>query len=171
EETWMNYRNWSTSPEFIIDLAEKNNTFEAFKKALLENGAEFGESLIANLLRLIQKMKPKPQKKVTAEVKSAQQLSELEMKKKLFPGLALPNEVREKSPELPEDKEKDKNIADSMMGEKRRSRSRSRSRSRDRRRSRSRDRKKKKRRDRSYSRSRSRSRSRDRDRNRYMLAA
>ncbi|XP_052803131.1 ATP-dependent RNA helicase DHX8-like isoform X3 [Mya arenaria] len=159
--------------EFIIDLAEKNNTFEAFKKALLENGAEFGESLIANLLRLIQKMKPKPQKKVTAEVKSAQQLSELEMKKKLFPGLALPNEVREKSPELPEDKEKDKNIADSMMGElealmstaksigsekektSRDNRSRSRS-----------PRKKKKRRSRSRSRSRSRDRRRSRSRDR-----
>ncbi|XP_062568008.1 ATP-dependent RNA helicase DHX8-like [Saccostrea cucullata] len=48
--------------EFIIHLAEKNNTYEKLKKALDENGAEFADSLVANLLRLIQKMKPKPQK-------------------------------------------------------------------------------------------------------------
>lgn len=29
------------SAEFIIHLAEKNDTFEKFKKALDENGAEF----------------------------------------------------------------------------------------------------------------------------------
>ena len=29
------------SAEFIIHLTEKNNTFETFKKALLESGAEF----------------------------------------------------------------------------------------------------------------------------------
>ena len=28
--------------EFIISLAEKNNTFESFKKVLVDNGAEFG---------------------------------------------------------------------------------------------------------------------------------
>ena len=30
--------------EFIIDLAEKNNTFETFKKALVDNEAEFSVS-------------------------------------------------------------------------------------------------------------------------------
>ena len=32
------------SAEFIIDLADKNDTFEAFKSALNENGAEFSVS-------------------------------------------------------------------------------------------------------------------------------
>ncbi|KAH6940076.1 hypothetical protein HPB50_024641 [Hyalomma asiaticum] len=45
--------------EFIIDLADKNNTFESFKKALQENEAEFSDSFIANLLRIIQHMRPK----------------------------------------------------------------------------------------------------------------
>lgn len=30
--------------EFIIHLAEKNDTFETFKKVLIENGAEFSVS-------------------------------------------------------------------------------------------------------------------------------
>ncbi|XP_060604333.1 ATP-dependent RNA helicase DHX8-like [Ruditapes philippinarum] len=181
--------------EFVISLAEKNDTFESFKKVLMENGAEFGDSLIANLLRLIQKMKPKP-KSVDKEVKVTKDMSDLEIKKKLFPGLALPNEVRSASPEKIDSKDKD--VADNMMDElealmntaksstksesgkdyklkdkekkrKRHSRSRSRSRDRYRSRSRSRDRKKKKKhrnRDRSYSRSRSREREKERYRDR-----
>ncbi len=39
--------------EFIIDLAEKNPALDAFKKALDENGAEFADSFIENILRLI----------------------------------------------------------------------------------------------------------------------
>lgn len=30
--------------EFIVDLAEKNNNLESFKKVLVENGAEFSVS-------------------------------------------------------------------------------------------------------------------------------
>ncbi|KAL4222513.1 ATP-dependent RNA helicase dhx8 [Mactra antiquata] len=179
--------------EFIISLAEKNSTFESFKKVLLKNGAEFEDSLIANLLRLIQKMKPK-QKSANKETKISEDMSELEIKKKLFPGLALPNETKIHSPEKEEKiDEKDKDVADSMMdelealmttaksssskssGEKpsklkdkekkrsRRSRSRSRDRNRSRSRSRSRDRKKKKK-HKNRDRSYSRSRSRSRER-------
>jgi hypothetical protein len=32
--------------EFVISLAEKNDTFESFKKVLMENGAEFGVRLL-----------------------------------------------------------------------------------------------------------------------------
>ncbi|XP_042372265.1 ATP-dependent RNA helicase DHX8-like, partial [Plectropomus leopardus] len=46
--------------EFIINLAEKHPTFETFKAALGENGAEFTDTLIGNLLRLIQTMRPRP---------------------------------------------------------------------------------------------------------------
>ncbi|GFW57196.1 ATP-dependent RNA helicase DHX8 [Trichonephila clavipes] len=45
--------------EFIIDLAGKNDTLESFKKALDENGAEFTESFISTLLRIIKVMKTK----------------------------------------------------------------------------------------------------------------
>ena len=51
----------------------------------------FQDSLIANLLRLIQKMKPKPKVKEKENIIAGQQ-SDIEIKKKLFPGLALPND-------------------------------------------------------------------------------
>ena len=50
--------------EFIISLAEKNDTFDKFKTVLIENGAEFTDSLIANLLRLIQRMRPKVKEEI-----------------------------------------------------------------------------------------------------------
>ena len=37
--------------EFIIDLAEKNPDLSAFTKALADNGAEFADSFIENILR------------------------------------------------------------------------------------------------------------------------
>lgn len=45
--------------EFIIAMAEKNPTAGAFHKAMLENGAEFTESLSSSLHRLVWKLKPK----------------------------------------------------------------------------------------------------------------
>ncbi|XP_016889659.1 ATP-dependent RNA helicase DHX8-like isoform X2 [Cynoglossus semilaevis] len=46
--------------EFIISLAEKHPAFEEFKAALLENGAEFTDTLVANLHRLINTMRSTP---------------------------------------------------------------------------------------------------------------
>lgn len=91
--------------EFVIHLAEENNTFDKFKKALEERDAQFSESLIANLLRLIKKMKPdtgkgkgKGKKKKSAEPTWDEREAEEEMKKsnqdinrQLFPALALAN--------------------------------------------------------------------------------
>lgn len=37
--------------EYIIHLAEKHPTYDAFYKAMSKNGAEFSESFVANLLR------------------------------------------------------------------------------------------------------------------------
>ena len=37
--------------EFIIDLAEKNPDLSSFTKALADNGAEFADSFIENILR------------------------------------------------------------------------------------------------------------------------
>ncbi|KAI4460463.1 atp-dependent rna helicase [Holotrichia oblita] len=72
--------------EFIIHLSEKHNTFEAFKKVLLENGAEFSDSFIANLLRIIQHMKPN-RKNINSMI-ATKSSSLVEQ----FPALAMPNE-------------------------------------------------------------------------------
>nr|CAD7592945.1 unnamed protein product [Timema genevievae] len=75
--------------EFIIALAEKNDTLESFKKVLVENGAEFSDSFMSNLLRIIQHMKPKNSKDSSSEPKSGKDaLAEK------FPGLAIPNDPR-----------------------------------------------------------------------------
>ena len=56
--------------EFIIMLAEKNDTSEKFFKALQENGAEFSISFCENLLRLIKHMKPKNDTKTSGNEKA-----------------------------------------------------------------------------------------------------
>merc|ERR1711911_12866 len=80
--------------EFIIALAEKNKTFDTFKAVLLENGAEFSDSLITNLLRLIQHMKStssKTSNNQSGPVKMCKN-PEIEKKRQLFPGLAIPDD-------------------------------------------------------------------------------
>uniref|UniRef100_A0A6P7GVK9 ATP-dependent RNA helicase DHX8-like n=1 Tax=Diabrotica virgifera virgifera TaxID=50390 RepID=A0A6P7GVK9_DIAVI len=167
--------------EFIIHLSEKNGTFESFKKALIENGAEFSDSFISNLLRIIQHMKPKKNKsKVEADVYQKETLATK------FPGLALPNEKQKPlfiDEEAPAEKNEDDDIVADLMKQfeadapsnsqiqtttksgsaspierKRSSRSRSRSKPRKRRKSRSRDRDSRK--------DKRRSRSRDQKKNR-----
>ncbi|KAF6209908.1 hypothetical protein GE061_015662 [Apolygus lucorum] len=76
--------------EFIIDLADKNNNFDSFKKALLENDAEFSDSFVSNLLRIIQLMRPKTAKPSSKPATKADALTYK------FPGLAIPNDVRPK---------------------------------------------------------------------------
>ncbi|XP_064647982.1 ATP-dependent RNA helicase DHX8-like [Lineus longissimus] len=183
--------------EFVIDLAAKHNTFETFKKALLDNEAEFADSLIANLLRLIQKMapkKPKKQKKKDTdgsddEFEKAD--NDKEMKRHLFPGLAIPDDPTVRTmlqdelkaddvevKEEPKEGGSDLQVAASMLGElealfkqekdPKKSSSDKKDRDRDkkrRNRSRSRSRDRDRRRGRSRSRSRDR-RSRSRDRGR-----
>lgn len=73
--------------EFIIHLSETNNTLEDFKKVLAENGAEFSESFVANLLRIIQHMKPTKNTTSSSSVKNGN-ADNLALK---FPGLAIPN--------------------------------------------------------------------------------
>lgn len=92
--------------EFIIHLADKHSTFEAFKKVLHENGGEsFSDSFIANLLRIIQHMKTtsklsvsnqqtqftKANDKVDEETSKNGSKLDIETKKILCPVLALPN--------------------------------------------------------------------------------
>lgn len=89
--------------EFIIDLSEKHKTYESFKKVLLENGAEFSDSFIANLLRIIQHMRPT--KTQASDVPKSTDNDFLAVK---FPGLAIPNESKPIA--LPVDDEKEKKI-------------------------------------------------------------
>lgn len=169
--------------EFIIDLASKNDNFESFKRVLSENGAEFADSFIENLLRLIKHMKPK---KENVEKDATKKGTKIDKLTESLPFLALPNEevkvVKKESSNVEEQKS---NVEDMMSmleslapskakkvkKERRRSRSRSRSRDRHRRkreRRRSRSRSKERRRSRSRSKERlRRSRSRERDERRY----
>lgn len=156
--------------EFIIHLAEENPKLEDFKSKLIENGAEFSDSFMVNLLRVIVLMKPSVGKK------SGQTLSDIQPEKdtlaRKFPGLAIPNKFAEVEVEVKAPKSAADHIVDDMMAElealapigstsksddkvKERHRSRSRDK---RRRSRSRSKGRKKR---SRSRDRRRSRSRD----------
>ncbi|XP_063975986.1 ATP-dependent RNA helicase DHX8 [Diachasmimorpha longicaudata] len=74
--------------QFIIHLSKKNTTFETFKRALIDNGADtFSDSFIANILRIIQHMKPL--KLVSDPVIKTKQ-DELAHK---FPGLAVANQA------------------------------------------------------------------------------
>lgn len=110
--------------EFIIDLAETHTKFDDFKKALIENGAEFPDSFIANLLRIIQLMKTSKNSKLTEdEFKAKVHSDELATK---FPGLAIPNEPIKAKDVAKDEKDvkdvkvkKDKmhSVADDMMAE------------------------------------------------------
>lgn len=119
--------------EFIIELEAKNPTFEGFRKALVENGAEFPDSLISNLQRIIKLMKPSSAKKdgkslddevsegVGAGGKKDKKTEQLAM---MFPGLALandkfskvdaPSSEEDNDSELDEKKEK-KNIKEAEL--------------------------------------------------------
>ncbi|KAG9473780.1 hypothetical protein GDO78_004205 [Eleutherodactylus coqui] len=165
--------------EFVIDLAEKAATFDSFKSLLEKNGAEFTDSLISNLLRLIQTMRP-PAKPSTSQDANLKPKSGKEKIKELFPALCRPDNPSVRTMLDPEDvkvaadvleqldalkpsmESKSKEKSSKHKDKKKRSRSRSRERSRKhkhRSRSRSRERAKKS--------SRHRSRSRSPIRNRY----
>lgn len=173
--------------EFIIDLAETNTTFDTFKKALIENGAEFPDSFITSLLRIIQLMKTskKLPESNESDYASKQNADKLAMK---FPGLAMPNKKQEEIiPTTDEKDEKDEkkfdkklhSVADDMMAEleafapskggneldvkKTEKRERSRERERKSRRERSKDRERDRDRDREKDKDRSSRRSRSRD--------
>ena len=138
--------------EFIIDLANKSQTLAKFKAALTDNGAEFADSFIENLLRIIQHMTPGGAGGKEEEAPKGK----LGLLREQLPCLAIPDEkpVEKKKPDFEEEAAVDnmmdflesmapsKNKEDSRGARNRScSRERRRSRSRDRRRSRSRDRK------------------------------
>lgn len=90
--------------EFIIDLENKNRTYDTFRKALLDNGAEFPDSLVQNLQRIINLMRPSrpggaSQEKTVGDKKEDKKSQLL----KMFPGLALPNDTYSKKEESDDD--------------------------------------------------------------------
>ena len=106
--------------EFVIALANKNDSFEAFKTALVKNEAEFSDSLIANLLRIIQHMRPKKSKKDIEKKKQDFHSSsskddpqddehrnkvDIGMKRALFPCLAIPDDPKVRTMLMEEDQE------------------------------------------------------------------
>ena len=110
--------------EFVIALAEKNKTFDKFKAVLMENGAEFSDSLIANLLRLIQHMKSTSSKTSDinmGQVKKAVNQTEVEKKRQLFPGLAIPDDPKTRilleEEKKPSTSKTDEEVADDLMAE------------------------------------------------------
>lgn len=167
--------------EFIIDLADKNPTLGSFKTALEKNGAEFDDSLVANLLRLIQHMKPKKKDNKyddddLAEI-SLHGIVDKEIIRTKLPVLALPDDPTHKlmselenlipkwsNTEIKLKEEIEEEIEEKFSKTLTRQRSYSRSRSRSRSANRS---KRKKSRSRSPRRKRSRSRSRDRSNRRH----
>ncbi|XP_034652656.1 ATP-dependent RNA helicase DHX8 [Drosophila subobscura] len=81
--------------EFIIDLENKHRSYDAFRKALLENGAEFPDSLVQNLQRIINLMRPSRPRGGSEEKLGSGSGSKDDKKSqlmKMFPGLALPND-------------------------------------------------------------------------------
>ncbi len=89
--------NDKTLAEFVIALHERSNkSLPAFKQKLKEAGAEFPDSFVENVDRLILSMHPKHKQRhkssTNGDAKGAAaegELTEQEKKKRLFPGLAL----------------------------------------------------------------------------------
>jgi ATP-dependent RNA helicase DHX8/PRP22 len=85
--------NDKTVAEFVINLHDQSNKSLAdFKTELKETGVDFSDSFIESVDRLILNLHPKYKKKTNAGIvngNSAEELSEVERKKRMFPGLAV----------------------------------------------------------------------------------
>ena len=91
--------NDKTLAEFVIALHEQSKTLAEFKQKLQDVGADFPESFVENMDRLILMQHPKhKQRKTAKKSKSVKKddstdgvLSEKERKARMFPGLAVPD--------------------------------------------------------------------------------
>ncbi len=93
--------NDKTLAEFVISLHDQSKTLPEFKAKLQEVGANFPESFIENVDRLILTLHPKHKKKPAATGKENDSdgvLDEIDKKKRLFPGLALKDKEWEPTP-------------------------------------------------------------------------
>lgn len=98
--------NDKTIAEYLINLHdESNKSLADFKAKLKETGADFSDSFIESVDRLILNLHPKykKNKKTTGKVdgNSNEELSEVERKKRMFPGLAVKD--KEVPPAVPND--------------------------------------------------------------------
>lgn len=87
--------NDKTLAEFVIDLHEQSKTLADFKEKLKQVGADFPESFVENIDRLVLTLHPKHKKKSFSEADAKDKagvddaLHEKDKQKRLFPGLAL----------------------------------------------------------------------------------
>jgi len=90
--------NDKTLSEFVIELHDQSKTLADFKTKLKDVGADFPESFVENIDRLVLTLHPKHKKKSSpgedGEVKSGgdDALHEKDKQKRMFPGLALANQ-------------------------------------------------------------------------------
>ncbi|KZT08748.1 P-loop containing nucleoside triphosphate hydrolase protein [Laetiporus sulphureus 93-53] len=94
--------NDKTLAEFVISLHDESKTLAEFKQKIKDAGANFPESFIENVDRLILSMHPKHKKKPAASGKENASaadggLDELDKRKRIFPGLALKDQERQPS--------------------------------------------------------------------------
>jgi ATP-dependent RNA helicase DHX8/PRP22 len=86
----------------VIVLHGKSKTLDDFKAKLKENGADFPDSFVENLDRLILALHPKYKKKAKANAKSKKKDSDnttlKDHRTRMFPGLALPDQEWKPSP-------------------------------------------------------------------------
>ena len=100
-EHWFVGINDKTLAEFVIVLHGKSKRLDDFKAKLKENGADFPDSFVENLDRLILALHPKYKKKSKANAKSKKNSDDSTAKDhriRMFPGLALPNQEWKPSP-------------------------------------------------------------------------
>ena len=116
--------------EFIISLHEQSKSLDEFKRKLDEVGADFPESFVSNIDRLILSMHPKHKKRSKSDStdesskgkdKTSTQDEETERKRRMFPGLAIKDSewqppVDEKAPKS-NSAESGANAVDAFMKE------------------------------------------------------
>jgi ATP-dependent RNA helicase DHX8/PRP22 len=99
--------NDKTLAEFVIDLHDKSKTLADFKGKLKGVGADFPESFVENIDRLVLTLHPKHKKKNpaktngTAKSNGNDTLDEKDKHKRMFPGLALADQ--DWQPTVPKD--------------------------------------------------------------------
>lgn len=90
--------NDKTLAEFVISLHDEAKSVQEFKQRLKDTGADFPDSFVENMDRLILSMHPKHKKRSTngsTKVNGKQAggiIDEKEKNRRLFPGLALPDQ-------------------------------------------------------------------------------
>ena len=86
--------NEKTLAEFIIDLAEKHKNMDMFRKALIENGAEFSGGLMRSIYDLVHRMKSLAGQSAKVMEEAMAKVSDpvLNEKRAKFTGLAIPDD-------------------------------------------------------------------------------